>query len=105
MTDNLPKHGEATRFATGEAAKICAAWDQPSWDELDWSRIREIQTREIFEHRKQEAAKVQKARALECPVFAKHVGHGRPYNATVTLIHYSSLCVMTNGSSKRTYLN
>ena len=74
MTDDLPKYGEeATKFATGEAAKICAAWDQPSWDELDWSRIKEIQTREIFEHRKQEAAKVQKARALECPDFLNHV--------------------------------
>lgn len=72
-TDELPKHGqEATKFAAGEAAKICAAWNHPNWDELDWSRIKELRTREILEHRKQEATKCQQARALDCPDFVKH---------------------------------
>lgn len=63
---------EASKFAAGEAAKICAAWNQPIWDELDWGRIKELQTREILGHRKQEANKAQQASALDCPNFVKH---------------------------------
>ena len=74
-TDVLEHNAEATKFAVGEVAKIRAAWDQPTWDELDWSRIKELQSREIVERRRQEATKVQNARALECPNFVKHVRH------------------------------
>ena len=74
-TDILEHNEEATKFAVGEAAKICAAWDQPTWDELDWSRIKELRSREIVENRRQEAIKVQNAHALECPSFVKHVRH------------------------------
>ena len=74
-TDVLESNDEATKFAVGEAAKIRAAWDQPTWDELDWSRIKELRSWEIVENRRQEAIKVQNARALECPDFVKHVRH------------------------------
>ena len=72
-SDVLEYNEEATKFAVGEAAKIRAAWDQPTWDELDWSRIKELRSREIVENRRQDAIKVQNARALECPNFVKHV--------------------------------
>ena len=74
-TDVLEHNAEATKFVVGEVAKIRAAWDQPTWDELDWSRIKELQSREIVERRRQEAIKVQNARALECPNFVNHVRH------------------------------
>ena len=74
-TDLLEHNEEATKFAVGEAAKIRAAWDQPIWDELDWSRIKELRSWEIVEKRRQEAIKVQNARALGCPDFVKHVRH------------------------------
>ena len=74
-TDVLEHNEEATKFAVGEAAKIHAAWDQTTWDEVDWSRIKELRSREMVEIRRQEAIKIQNARALECPNFVKHVRH------------------------------
>ena len=104
-TDELRYAEEAIKVAGGEIAKVRAVWDQPSWDELDWSRVRELRTLEIFEHRKQEATKVQTARALDCPNFVKHVRHDVCSAAMCMLIRYSSPCFMTSGSLKNTYLN
>ena len=71
--DDMSHGEEATKLAIEEAIKIRASWDQPSWDELDWSRIKELRTRELVEHRKQEAIKIQRSRALDCKNFVKHV--------------------------------
>ena len=72
-TDVLEHNNEATKLAVGELPRIRAAWDQSTWDEMDWSRIKELRSREIVEDRRQEAIKVQSARALECPNFVEHV--------------------------------
>jgi antiviral helicase SKI2 len=67
------KGGEGFVKAKEELFRICKSWELDDWNEMDVSKINDLQLRDLVTARFDQAAIAQKAKALACPHFLKHV--------------------------------
>ena len=65
--------GEGYAKAKAELFRISKSWEIDEWNEMDTSKINDLQLRDIIAARFDHAGVAQKAKALDCPQFLKHV--------------------------------
>lgn len=64
---------EDTAGAREELERLCKSWELKDWDEQDYSKIKEIELRDLLSKRQEQSKIAQKASALRCNQFIKHV--------------------------------